>query len=156
MPRSHPPYPPEFKAEAVRLYHTSGRSLQEIAADLGVTGNSLREWVRRAEVEEGQLIARYVDDAELSAQKLEVEGAKVKLPALNQQVAQAKAVQQMKLQGIRARLRRAETRLEEVRFLVASNALPRARAVTAEDAVTRLRQAEQKALTAWTSRLSCL
>ncbi len=36
-----------------RLYHTSGRSLQEVAADLGVTGNSLREWVRRAEVEEG-------------------------------------------------------------------------------------------------------
>ena len=53
MPRSHPPYPPEFKAEAVRLYHTSERSLQEVAADLGVTGNSLREWVRRAEVEAG-------------------------------------------------------------------------------------------------------
>lgn len=53
MPRSHPPYPPEFKAEAVRLYRTSERSLQEVAADLGVTGNSLREWVRRAEVEDG-------------------------------------------------------------------------------------------------------
>ena len=53
MPRSHPPYPPEFKAEAVRLYHASERSLQKVAADLGVTGNSLREWVRRAEVEAG-------------------------------------------------------------------------------------------------------
>ncbi len=53
MPRSHPPYAPEFKAEAVRLYHTSERSLQEVAADLGVTGNSLREWVRRTEVEDG-------------------------------------------------------------------------------------------------------
>ncbi len=53
MPRSHPPYPPEFKTEAVRLYHTSERSLQEVAADLGITGNSLREWVKRAEVEEG-------------------------------------------------------------------------------------------------------
>ncbi len=53
MPRSHPPYPLEFKAEAVRLYHTSERSLQEVAADLGVTGNSLREWIRRAEVEDG-------------------------------------------------------------------------------------------------------
>lgn len=53
MPRSHPPYPPEFKAEAVKLYRTSGRGLQEVAADLGVTGNSLREWARRAEVEAG-------------------------------------------------------------------------------------------------------
>ena len=53
MPRSHSPYPPEFKAEAVRLYHTSDRSLQKVAADLGITANSLREWVRRAEVENG-------------------------------------------------------------------------------------------------------
>ena len=53
MPRSHPPYPPEFKTEAVKLYHASGRSLQGVAADLGITGNSLREWVRRAEVENG-------------------------------------------------------------------------------------------------------
>lgn len=55
MPRSHPPYPPEFKAEAVRLYRMSGRSLQEVAGDLGMTANSLREWVRRADVEEGSL-----------------------------------------------------------------------------------------------------
>ena len=53
MPRSHPPYPSEFRAEAVKLYHTSGKSLQEVAADLGVTANLLREWVRRAEVEDG-------------------------------------------------------------------------------------------------------
>jgi transposase len=53
MPRSHPPYPPEFKAEAVRLYRASGRRLQEVAGDLGMTANSLREWVRRAKVEDG-------------------------------------------------------------------------------------------------------
>ena len=48
MPVSKPPYLPEFKAEAVRLYQQSGKSLQEIASDLGVSTNSLREWVRRA------------------------------------------------------------------------------------------------------------
>ncbi len=53
MPRSHLPYPPEFKAEAVRLYHASDRSLQKVADDLGITANSLREWVRRIEVEDG-------------------------------------------------------------------------------------------------------
>ncbi len=50
MPITRPPYPPEFRAEAVRLYKESGRSLQEIAADLGVSTNSLREWVNRSKV----------------------------------------------------------------------------------------------------------
>jgi len=54
MPRSKPPYPPEFKAEAVRLYRTTDKSLQEVASDLGMSTNSLREWVRRAEVESGE------------------------------------------------------------------------------------------------------
>ena len=49
MPASRPPYAPEFKAEAVRLYQQSGKSLQEIASDLGVSTNSLRDRVRRAE-----------------------------------------------------------------------------------------------------------
>lgn len=51
MPTTRPPYPPEFKTEAVRLYKESGRSLQEIASDLGMSSNSLREWVKRGEVE---------------------------------------------------------------------------------------------------------
>ena len=49
MSISKPPYPPEFKTEAVRLYQQSGKSLQEIASNLGVSTNLLRDWVRRAE-----------------------------------------------------------------------------------------------------------
>lgn len=49
MSASKPAYAPEFKAEAVRLYQQSGKSLQEIASGLGVSSNSLRDWVRRAE-----------------------------------------------------------------------------------------------------------
>lgn len=49
MPPTRAPYPQEFKDEAVKLYQQSGKRLQEIAADLGVSTNSLREWVRRAE-----------------------------------------------------------------------------------------------------------
>ncbi len=73
MPRSRPPYPPEFRAEAVRLYHTSAKSLQEVAADLGTTANSLREWVRRAEVEKGSQEGLTQDErAELSRLRREV------------------------------------------------------------------------------------
>ncbi len=73
MSRSRPPYPPEFRAEAVNLYHTSGRSLQEVAGDLGVTANSLREWVRRAKVEDGSREGLTHDErAELSRLRREV------------------------------------------------------------------------------------
>ena len=51
MPGNKAPYPAEFKTEAVKLYQQSGRNLQKIASDLGVSTNSLREWVRRAERE---------------------------------------------------------------------------------------------------------
>lgn len=48
MPPTRPPYPSEFKAEAVMLYQQRGKKLQEIASDLGISANSLREWARRA------------------------------------------------------------------------------------------------------------
>jgi transposase len=53
MPRSKPAYPPEFKAEAVRLVGSSGRSLSRLAKDLGVADQTLRNWVRHAEINDG-------------------------------------------------------------------------------------------------------
>lgn len=54
MPRSHPPYPPEFRAEAVRLYRESGRSLNAISKDLGISLESLRSWVNQAKIDTGE------------------------------------------------------------------------------------------------------
>jgi transposase len=48
------PYPPEFRREAVELYRRSGRPLSEIAADLGVSTESLRMWVRESGVDGGR------------------------------------------------------------------------------------------------------
>ena len=53
MPRSRPVYPPEFKAEAVRLVGSSDRSLTRIAKDLGVADQTLRNWVQHAEINDG-------------------------------------------------------------------------------------------------------
>mgnify|MGYP005856085545 CR=1 FL=1 len=54
MPQPKPPYPPEFRAEAVRLVQTSGKAMKQIAADLGVSVESLRKWVRQAEIDAGE------------------------------------------------------------------------------------------------------
>ena len=53
MPRTKPAYPPEFKAEAVRLVGSSDRSMTRIAKDLGVADQTLRNWVQHAESHDG-------------------------------------------------------------------------------------------------------
>ena len=47
------PYPPEFRAEAIRLVRSGDRSVSEIAKDLGVSAQSLRNWLRQADLDEG-------------------------------------------------------------------------------------------------------
>jgi transposase len=54
MPRTRPPYPEQFRREAVELVRKSGGSAREIAADLGVTEQSLRNWVKQADVDQGR------------------------------------------------------------------------------------------------------
>jgi transposase len=48
------PYPPEFRAEAIRLARTSDKPRAQIARELGLTGETLRLWVKQAELDEGQ------------------------------------------------------------------------------------------------------
>jgi transposase len=54
MPNPRPPYPPEFKREALDLIRLSGRPLAQIAKDLGVSEQTLRNWRRQAEIDAGQ------------------------------------------------------------------------------------------------------
>ncbi|MCC6444359.1 MAG: transposase [Armatimonadetes bacterium] len=44
MPKSHPPYPQEFKDEAVRLVLFGESSLAQVARNLGVSSNALADW----------------------------------------------------------------------------------------------------------------
>ena len=48
------PYRPEFRREAVALYRSSGRSLNEVAGDLGISTETLRLWVAQADVDAGK------------------------------------------------------------------------------------------------------
>jgi transposase len=53
MPKT-PPYSEAFKREAVQLSKTSGRSLAQLAEELGVSRGSLANWVSQADVDGGQ------------------------------------------------------------------------------------------------------
>ena len=54
MPRTHPPYPPEFRAEAVRLARSGEQPIPALAADLGVSSEALRHWLRQADADAGR------------------------------------------------------------------------------------------------------
>ena len=43
MPKSRPPYPEQFRREALELVR-QGRSIPDVAESLGITAQSLRNW----------------------------------------------------------------------------------------------------------------
>jgi len=53
---THPrlPYPPEFRARAIELARTSGLRPSQVAQDLGVDPDTIRRWLRQAEVDAGR------------------------------------------------------------------------------------------------------
>lgn len=54
MPKSKPPHPPEFRREALELIKISDKPISQIAKDLGVTDQTLRNWKRQAEIDAGR------------------------------------------------------------------------------------------------------
>jgi len=67
MGRTRPPYPSEFRAEAVRLVREGGQPIPEVAHDLGCSEQTLRDWVAQAAVDRGEREGLTTDErAELS------------------------------------------------------------------------------------------
>jgi transposase len=52
MPKSHPPYPPEFRRRMVELVR-AGRTPEELSREFEPTAQSIWNWVRQAERDEG-------------------------------------------------------------------------------------------------------
>jgi transposase len=54
VPKTAPAYPPEFRAEAVRVVRSGGRTAEELSRDLNCSAQAIRNWVRQADLDEGR------------------------------------------------------------------------------------------------------
>ena len=104
------------------------------------------------EVAEGELIARYVDDAGLEVIEAEVTAAKGKIPDLEQTVGLEEKAHGAKLEALTAELKTAQEKLERITFLVERGAEPKARLAEAQTELDRAENTRDAELTAWTSR----
>lgn len=59
-----PPYSDEFRREAVRLLRSSGRTVPQLARELGCSQQSLRNWARQIDVDEGKAAGLTSDERE--------------------------------------------------------------------------------------------
>ena len=47
-------YPPKFRRQAIELVRPDERPVTQIASDLGVSDQTLRNWLRQADIDEGR------------------------------------------------------------------------------------------------------
>jgi transposase len=58
------PYPPEFRAFAVRLHRINGRTSTETAREIGVSDWTLSRWVLKARIDEGKAAGLTTEERE--------------------------------------------------------------------------------------------
>ena len=66
MPKSRPPYPPEFRRQMIELVR-AGRTPEELAREFEPTAQAIRNWVRQADRDDGRR-----DDGLTSAEREEI------------------------------------------------------------------------------------
>jgi transposase len=79
MPKSKPPYPDQFRREALELVR-QGRSITDVAESLGITAQSLRNWRRQDERDRGER-----DDGLASVEREELRELRRRVKRLEQE-----------------------------------------------------------------------
>ena len=54
VPKTRPPYREKFRREAVALVRREGRTIPDVAADLGCSQQSLRMWLKQEQLDTGE------------------------------------------------------------------------------------------------------
>jgi transposase len=57
VPRTRPPYPEEFRREAIRLAQLGDKPQRRLARDLGISDVTLRNWVKEDKAATGSVRA---------------------------------------------------------------------------------------------------
>ena len=79
MPRTKPPYPLEFRREAVQLV-LAGRSVNDVAESLGCSVQSLHNWVRQYQLDHLER-----DDGVTSAEREELRELRKRVKRVEQE-----------------------------------------------------------------------
>ena len=77
MPKGKP-YPPEFRAEAVRLARSSERSVRAVAEEIGIAHETLRAWIKQADADDGRSAGLTTAERE-ELRKLRKESAQLRM-----------------------------------------------------------------------------
>jgi transposase len=79
VPRTRPPYPEEFRREAVRLARLGDKPQRRLAKDLGISDVSLRRWIREEEAASGERPGGLSNDEREELGRLRDENAKLRM-----------------------------------------------------------------------------
>lgn len=78
MPKSHPPYPEEFRQQILELIR-AGRTPDELAEEFEPTAQTIRNWIKQAELDNGQRHDGLTSDEKAELARLRKENKQLRL-----------------------------------------------------------------------------
>ena len=79
MPRTRPPYPEEFRREAIRLALLGDKPQRRLAEDLGISDVTLRNWLKEEKAAKGERPGGLSADEREELARLRDENAKLRM-----------------------------------------------------------------------------
>src|SRR4051812_24476316 len=74
-----PPYPEEFRREAIRLALLGDKPQRQLAKDLGISDVTLRNWIKQEKAERGERPGGLSSDEREELKRLRDENAKLRM-----------------------------------------------------------------------------
>ena len=78
MPKTHAPYPPEYRKQILELAR-SGRSAEELAKEFEPTAQCIRNWIKQDELDRGQRQDGLTSEEKAELARLRKENKELKL-----------------------------------------------------------------------------